>query len=235
MRVALAIALLLCGAAEAQDAKPGIVGSDDRVIAQDALFSAVGRLNLDGRGFCTATLIAPRLVMTAAHCLWKKRSGKAIAPENLHFVAAYRKGKYRAHRRGRAVKPHPDFDPAAPDTLGKMASDIALVILDEAIPESVIAPIPLDREPGRLRMVLPLTLVSYARDRAYLPSVEVGCVVRHMQGRLLFTDCDSNFGVSGAPVLTERGGVLRVLGVVSGIAERNGLRRTVAVKAFTSK
>ena len=81
-------------------------------------------------------------------------------------------------------------------------------------------------------MVVPLTHVSYSRDRPHLPNVENGCVVRKVVGRMLFTDCDSNFGGSGAPVLRERAGKLSVLGVVSGVIEQNGLRRVVAVGAY---
>ncbi|MEC7965333.1 MAG: trypsin-like serine protease, partial [Pseudomonadota bacterium] len=31
-------------------------------------WAAVGRLDLDGKGFCTGSLVAPDLVLTAAHC-----------------------------------------------------------------------------------------------------------------------------------------------------------------------
>lgn len=224
-------ALWLAGSpsALAADPKPGIVGSDDRTVTADPRFAAVGRLNLSGTGFCTATLIRPNVVVTAAHCLTYKRTGKPIPPDRLHFVAGWRKGKYAAHRRGRATRIHAEYKGAASPGQ-RMASDIALIVLDKPIPASVIAPIPLDRGTGSVRMTVPLTHVSYARDRAHLPSVETGCVVRKVVGRMLLTDCDANFGGSGAPVLRERDGALHVLGVVSGVVEVNGLRRVAAVR-----
>ena len=40
------------------------------------IWPAVGRLTLDGgQGFCTASLIAPDIILTAAHCLYDEKTG----------------------------------------------------------------------------------------------------------------------------------------------------------------
>ena len=41
-------------------------------------WEAVGRLDIDGVGFCTGALIAPDIVLTAAHCLFDKESKALI-------------------------------------------------------------------------------------------------------------------------------------------------------------
>jgi len=221
---------MLSGSASATDPNPGIVGSDDRTITSDGRFTAVGRLNLSGKGFCTATLISAQIVMTAAHCTFYPRTGKPVPPDRIHFGAGWWKGKPLAHRLGKHIRRHPKY--AATKSL---AADIALIVLERPITHPKITPIPIDRAQGNVRLSVPLTHVSYSKDRPHLPSIESGCVVRAEDGRVLYTDCDSNFGGSGAPILRETEGGFRVLGIISGVVERNGLRRVAAVRAHSEE
>jgi V8-like Glu-specific endopeptidase len=57
--------VLLASAAGAQDAP------ERRMLeaGEAAAFQAVGRLNIAGNRYCTATLNAPDLIVTPAHCL----------------------------------------------------------------------------------------------------------------------------------------------------------------------
>ncbi len=75
MRYWIAIFILggvLGGAAIAQDAdlrslQTGVDASP---------WEAVGRLNIGGNSFCTGALIAPDIVLTAAHCLYNSDTGE---------------------------------------------------------------------------------------------------------------------------------------------------------------
>ncbi|NOX74649.1 MAG: trypsin-like serine protease, partial [Alphaproteobacteria bacterium] len=59
-------------------------------------WEAVGRVNLVGTGFCTGALIAPNLVLTAAHCMYDKRTGERVKTENVEFLAGWRDGRAAA-------------------------------------------------------------------------------------------------------------------------------------------
>ena len=55
-------------------------------------WDAVGRLDIANRAFCTGALIAPDLVLTAAHCLFSKDTGQAYGPQDFKFLAGWRNG-----------------------------------------------------------------------------------------------------------------------------------------------
>ena len=46
-------------------------------------WEAVGRLDIDGKGFCTGALIAPDLVLTAAHCMFDGTSSIPLDPTRI--------------------------------------------------------------------------------------------------------------------------------------------------------
>ena len=61
---------------------PALLDRHGRLIveAMEYPWSALGRLNTGGRGFCTGILIGPRLVLSRAHCLYNGTEGRWWAP-----------------------------------------------------------------------------------------------------------------------------------------------------------
>lgn len=186
----------------------------------DALaWQAVGRLDAAGQSFCTATLIAPDLVLTAAHCVYASETGKLYAPQDLTFRAGLRKGQAAASRAIAQIEAHPAYDPQKDLNQQNLRHDVALLRLSEPIPTSDLDPFVLH---DHIVKSGPVSVVSYGRDRAHLPSRQDVCHVEAIQQDVMIMDCDVTFGSSGAPVFTHRNGRGQIVSVVSGMSYIEG-------------
>ena len=94
-------------------------------------WDAVGRLEIAGEAFCTGALIAPDLVLTAAHCVFDPETGERVATDEIQFLAGWRNGRAAAYRRVRRAEPHPEYDFRAASDAGRVRVDIALLELQQ--------------------------------------------------------------------------------------------------------
>jgi len=182
-------------------------------------WEAVGRLDLDGRGFCTGALIDIDLVLTAAHCLYDKDTGARIDPARIQFLAGWRNGRATAYRGARRAVAHPEYVYGGHDRFDRVAYDVALIRLDQPIRLPSVTPFAIAARPGKGAEV---GVVSYAQDRAEAPSLQQVCHVLGRQPGVLVLSCNVDFGSSGAPVFVISDGVAQVVSVVSAKAEVNG-------------
>mgnify|MGYP006280561289 FL=1 len=208
---ALTAALLHSGAVEAAELGKRMLGAREA-----AAWRGVGRLNVAGTRFCTAALISEREALTAAHCLYNPRTGKRAPLAMMRFVAGLRLGGHAAARRVTAARALAGYRYSSSASFGSVASDVAVLTLESPIDAATAPAFAIGARPPRGE---PLTLVSYARDRAHAPSIEDVCRVSAEAGRVAAIDCDVTFGASGAPVFAGRGERRRIVGVVSATAK----------------
>ena len=101
--------------------------------AQEYPWSALGRVNLAGQGFCTGILIGPQQVLTQARCLYDGRDGRWFQPQELHFIAAYQQDNFLADSRIADFTVAPGFNPQGGVSLANITNNWALITLGEPI------------------------------------------------------------------------------------------------------
>ncbi len=189
-------------------------------------WEAVGRIDIGTRGFCTGALIAPDLVLTAAHCLFDQETRQPIDASEFQFLAGWRNGRAAAYRGVRRALAHPDYVFEGRDRIDRVPYDIAFLELDQPIRLPSIRPFDVGTDPVTGDSV---GIVSYALDRADAPSIQDLCHVLGNEPGMTILSCDVDYGSSGAPIFQMIGGEPRIISVVSAKAEMGG--RKVALGA----
>lgn len=213
----------------------GVIGADNRVVieADDRRWHAVGRLNRESGGFCTAVLIAPKEALTAAHCLWDQTRRRWEDPQTLHFVPGYRRGSYLGHARVARYELAPGISIDERGHPESLLDDWAVLELTLDLRAGAgVEPMALAERDERDNLAaLPLASGGYSRDRPHLPVKVDPCRALGVieRGRLLLHDCDSQAGSSGSPIVVERDGSFVVIGIQSAVVSAGGEAVALAV------
>ncbi len=203
---------------------PGGVAAGDSSARSLPGWEAVGRLNISGKYMCTASLIAPNLVLTAAHCLFDARSGRRINAREIKFEAGLHGRRSKAARVVNKSVVHPQY---VHNTRGaaQLGHDLAVLRLESPISAEQIQPF---RMKAQTRKGDAVDVLSYSYHHANQMNREEGCHVLQRQTRTLVMSCRVDFGASGAPVLeVAPGQAPRIVSVISSKAAMG--RRRVSI------
>jgi len=189
-------------------------------------WSAIGKFNNSAGGSCTAVAISRTEVLTAAHCIFNRRTNRFLQAGSLHVLFGYDRGNYTHHALVNSYVLGPGYDPAKESKT--IASDWAVVTLATPLPADFR---PLPPASGIPTPGTPLMTAGYERGTSHVMTADESCEALPLAktSGLIANDCHVAEGASGSPLIVMDGGVASVAGIEVAIGNRAGKDFALAV------
>jgi len=173
-------------------------------------WSAVGKFNNSAGGSCTAVAISRTEVLTAAHCIFNRRTNRFLQAGSLHVLFGYERGNYTHHALVNRYVLGPGYDPTKESKT--IASDWAVLTLAAPLPANIR---PLPPTSGIPTPGTPLMTAGYARGTSHVMTADESCEALPLAktSGLIANDCHVAEGASGSPLIVMDGGSARVAGI----------------------
>lgn len=217
-KICLALALSLAAAPKTPPAQAD-GGTNWRGVENIAGWEAVGRLTISGKTMCTGALVAPDMVLTAAHCLYVPGTGKRVRADRITFQAGLQNGQAKAERAVVSATAHPKYRHHIQGA-AQVGHDLAILMLDRPIGAEQVAPLAFEGRPEKGDI---LSVIAYTVGSRHDPQMAYPCQVVARRQATLVMNCEVDFGASGAPVFALQNGQKPYLvSVISAKAEMKG-------------
>lgn len=185
---------------------------------------AIGRLVVAQKSMCTGALVAPDLVLTAAHCLYDTSSGHRLSEVDMVFQAGVSSGRAKFTRAVEASWHHEDYE-FRRGRNAKVDNDLAMLKLTRPLSSKHVKPIAFE---APIKRSDALSVVAYNFRNLDDPNIIHPCNVLARRNDTVVISCQVDFGASGAPVLSVvKGQAPSIVSVISAKADMGG--RNVAV------